>query len=233
MRRALASQPGIAVVWNKPTRVRTKSSGLRSERRSPPAMARCTRVTKALWIMPRVPSMRRKEPPATVSMAGKISRLSATWSMNRSIHARRASSGGLVGREAPAGCSQFFDLAAIDGFDQGVAGGKVTVERAWADARLAGDVVECSFGAVPGKGVPGNLEDALTVALRVGAGLAWERRRQRLRFRHTSVSQKHSATGDNLHLSYKRRLSPLVRRRRCHFWRGAFTGAPANSRRRV
>ena len=87
--------------------------------------------------------------------------------------------------EALPGCSQLFDFAPVDRFDQGVPGGKVAVERAWADGRLAGDVIECSFGSVPGEGQPGNLEDALAVALRIGAGLACGRRGQGLLFRHT------------------------------------------------
>jgi len=43
------------------------------------------------------------------------------------------------------GCSQFFNFAAVDSFDQGVACGKVTVKRAWADVRAAGDVVKRSL----------------------------------------------------------------------------------------
>ena len=76
------------------------------------------------------------------------------------------------GGEAPPGCRQLFDFAPVNSFDQGVSGGKVTVERAWADCRLTRDVVEGSFSSVAGEGQPGNLKDALAVALRIRAGLA-------------------------------------------------------------
>ena len=88
------------------------------------------------------------------------------------------------GGEALAGGGKFFDVVAVDGFDEGVAGGEVTVERAGADAGLAGDVVEGRFGSLPGEGAPGHLKDALAVALCIGAGLAGERRGWGRRGRH-------------------------------------------------
>ena len=85
------------------------------------------------------------------------------------------------GGEALCGCGELFDFAAVDGFDESVAGGEVAIERAGADAGLAGDVVEAGGAAVAGEDVFGDLKDALAVALRVRAGLAggrrWGRRR--------------------------------------------------------
>ena len=52
---------------------------------------------------------------------------------------------GLRGGEAARSCGELFDFGAVDGLDQVVAGGKVTVERSGADAGLAGDVVEGGF----------------------------------------------------------------------------------------
>ena len=71
------------------------SSGSVPARRSPAATARSTYPRKVLSTKPWVPSIRRLEPSGTVSMAGRISRLSATWSINNSIQARRAASGGM------------------------------------------------------------------------------------------------------------------------------------------
>ena len=73
-----------------------KSFGSVSERRSPLAMAHLTKAKKAAWMSEREPSRRRTEPPVTVSIAGMMSFFSETWSMKRSIQARRASSGGMV-----------------------------------------------------------------------------------------------------------------------------------------
>ncbi len=87
--------------------------------------------------------------------------------------------------EALPRCGQLFDFAPVDSFDQGVSGGKVTVECAWADVRMAGDVVERSLGSVPGECEPGNLKDALAVALCIRAGLAFGRRWRGPLFRHT------------------------------------------------
>ena len=85
----------------------------------------------------------------------------------------------------------------------------MTVQCAGADAGLAGNVVERRLGAVLCKGEPGHLEDALAIPLRIRARLTLRRCWRGLLFRHTSVSQKYSATGGTLLLSYKRRQSPL------------------------
>ncbi len=76
------------------------------------------------------------------------------------------------GRKARSSLSQFFHFAAVDGLNQIVPRRKVTVERTWPDARLPRDVVERSLGSVPGEGALGNLQDALTIALRIRAWLA-------------------------------------------------------------
>ena len=55
------------------------------------------------------------------------------------------------GGEFAFGGGEFFDLGTIDGFDEGVAGGKVTVESAGSDLGLAGDVVEAGIGTVAGE----------------------------------------------------------------------------------
>ncbi len=78
--------------------------------------------------------------------------------------------------EALSSRSQLLDVVTVDSFDEIVAGGKVPIEGAWADACLAGDVVERSVGPMQREGVPGNLQDAPAVALRIGAGFAKGRR---------------------------------------------------------
>ncbi len=80
--------------------------------------------------------------------------------------------------EALGGDRQLVDLAAVDGFDEGVAGGEVAVEGAGADLGAAGDVVKCGVGAVASEGEPSHLKDAVAVTLGVGAGLAddWRQR---------------------------------------------------------
>jgi hypothetical protein len=80
------------------------------------------------------------------------------------------------GGEAPASRRQLFDFATVDRLNQSVAGRKVTIKRAWADAGLAGDVVKCSSGSIPAKDEPRNLEDALAVALRIRTQFAKRRR---------------------------------------------------------
>jgi hypothetical protein len=67
---------------------------------------------------------------------------------------------------------EFFDLGAIDGFEEVLAGGEVAVESAGADAGLFGDVVEAGAGAEAGEGAVGGGEDAFAVAFGVGAALA-------------------------------------------------------------
>lgn len=65
----------------------------------------------------------------------------------------------------------------------------MAVEGAGADAGLPGDVVESGVGSVLREGEPGDVKDALAVALRVGSRLANGRRR-RCGFGHTLFSQK-------------------------------------------
>jgi hypothetical protein len=115
------------------------------------------------------------------------------------------------GGEALLGCGKLFDFAAVDGFDKGVAGGKVAVERAGANAGLAGDIVEAGGGAVAGEDLFRDLKDALAVALGISAGLSGGRRRHELLFRHAQVHRKIFATGDSLRLSlYTETVSVLL-----------------------
>jgi hypothetical protein len=105
------------------------------------------------------------------------------------------------GGEALLGGGEFFNFAAVDGFDKSVAGGKVAVERAGANTRLAGDIVEAGGGAVACEDRFRDFKDALAVALGVGARLAGGRRWRELLFRHTPSLPKSFATGDGLRLS--------------------------------
>ena len=82
------------------------------------------------------------EPPATVSMAGNDERLAGDVVDEQQHPGAQGFERRHGGGEALLGCGQLFDFAAIDRFDQGVAGGEVAIERAGADAGLAGDVVE-------------------------------------------------------------------------------------------
>ena len=76
------------------------------------------------------------------------------------------------GGEALFGGGKLFDFAAVDGFDEIVAGWEVAIEGGVADAGSAGDVVEARSCSIAGENLPGYLKDALAVARRVGAGLA-------------------------------------------------------------
>ena len=69
-------------------------------------------------------------------------------------------------------CGHFFDLGAIDPFDESVAGGEVAIEGAGSYAGLFGDVIETGAGAETGKRIFCLVEDAFAVAFGVGAGLA-------------------------------------------------------------
>lgn len=81
-----------------------------------------------------------------------------------------------AGCEALLGGGEFFNLAAIDSFDEGIAGGKVAVERAGANAGLIGDMVAARGGAVASEDLFRDLKDALVVALGIGARLTGGRR---------------------------------------------------------
>src|ERR1700678_2838616 len=74
--------------------------------------------------------------------------------------------------EALFGCCKLFDLAAVDGFDEVIASGEVAIQGGVADARSACDVVEARSCSIARENLFGYLKDALTVALRVGAGFA-------------------------------------------------------------
>ena len=104
--------------------------------------------------------------------------------------------------EALLGGGEFFNFAAVDRFDEGVAAGEVAVQRARADGRLAGDIVEAGGGAIAGEDFLCDFKNALPVALRIGARLSarWEWRK--LLFRHRQIREKFSATGDSLRLSH-------------------------------
>ena len=66
------------------------------------------------------------------------------------------------------------DLLAIDGFEERDPGREVPVQRPGADARVAGDVIEGGVGAVLRDRGAGGIEQALDVALGVGAlGFWW------------------------------------------------------------
>jgi len=80
------------------------------------------------------------------------------------------------GGEALFGGGEFFDFAAVDGFDEVVASWEVAIEGGVADAGSACDVVEARSRSIAGENLLGYVKNALAVALRVGAGLAGRRR---------------------------------------------------------
>ena len=89
------------------------------------------------------------------------------------------------GGEALLGSGELFNFAAVNSFDEGVASWEVAIERAGADAGLAGDVVETGGGSVAGEDLFGDFKDALAVALSICAGLAGWLRWRELLFWHT------------------------------------------------
>jgi hypothetical protein len=74
--------------------------------------------------------------------------------------------------ESLLGGGKFFDLAAVDGFDEGVPRGEVAVKRAGSDACLAGYVIETGGSSVAGEYILGDLENAPAIPLGIGAGFA-------------------------------------------------------------
>ena len=82
--------------------------------------------------------------------------------------------------EALPRCGKLFHLAAKHGLDEGVAGGKVAVESSGADLGAAGDVIQGGLCPMLGEGFAGNLQDALAIALRIGAWPAFDGRHGRL-----------------------------------------------------
>jgi hypothetical protein len=72
-------------------------------------------------------------------------------------------------REAVLSCRQPFHLSSIDRFNQGIAGGKVTIQSSTYGASLPGDVVEAGIRAKSGKRVLGPFKNPLTVAQSVCA----------------------------------------------------------------
>lgn len=95
-----------------------------------------------------------------------------------------------AGGEAQAGGGQFLDFATIHGLDEGVARWEVAIERAGADAGSACDVVEARGCAHAGEDLLSYLKDALSVALRVGAGFSGGLRYRKLLFRHGNGRRK-------------------------------------------
>jgi hypothetical protein len=63
------------------------------------------------------------------------------------------------GGEARGGGGELLDFAAIDGFDERVAGGEVAVEGSGTDAGEASDFVEAGGGSVAGEDGFGGFED--------------------------------------------------------------------------
>ena len=102
--------------------------------------------------------------------------------------------------EALLGGSEFFNFAAVDGFDEGVAGGEMTVKSAGSDDCLAGDVIEAGGAAVAGEHLFGDFEDALAVAQGISAGFACGRCLRELLFGICSFSKN----------ILKRRVSPVI-----------------------
>ena len=73
--------------------------------------------------------------------------------------------------------SQLLDLAAVDRLDNRVAGRKVAVEGADADAGPPRDLVQADLGSGAGERRLRRLEQKVAVAQRVGARLAYARKR--------------------------------------------------------
>jgi len=61
-----------------------------------------------------------------------------------------------VGGEALLGGGEFFNFAAVDGSDEGIAGRKVAIERARTDACLASDIVKAGGSSVARKDLLGD-----------------------------------------------------------------------------
>lgn len=76
------------------------------------------------------------------------------------------------GGQAPPCGGKLFHLDAIDGFNQGIASGEVTIKRSRAYARLTGDVIKAGRCAIPSEGMFGDLENSLAISLRVGTEFA-------------------------------------------------------------
>lgn len=76
------------------------------------------------------------------------------------------------GGETSSGVSQLVDFAAVYRFDEGVAGGEVTVQRSRTNVRTTGNVVERGVRSMLSEGKPGHLKDARAVPLRICPGLA-------------------------------------------------------------
>ena len=74
------------------------------------------------------------------------------------------------------GRRELFDFAAVNGSDKVIASWEVTIEGGVANAGSACDVIEARRSSIAGEDLLGHVKDALTVALRVGAGFAGRRR---------------------------------------------------------
>ena len=72
--------------------------------------------------------------------------------------------------------ASFSTSAAIDRFDQGVSRGKVAIQSSRSHPCLFGNVVQAGVRARAGKRLLRHLQNALAVALRVGARFSRDRR---------------------------------------------------------
>jgi hypothetical protein len=108
------------------------------------------------------------------------------------------------GGKALFGGGKLLHFAAVDGFDESIAVGKVPVKRPGANAGLPGDVIEAGNGSFLGEDLFGDFENVLAISLRVGADFTCGRRRGLL-FRHiggTKNLRQFFATGDSPRLSH-------------------------------
>ncbi len=67
------------------------------------------------------------------------------------------------------GGGQLFQFLSVNRFEKFFPSRKVTIQSARSDARLFGDFVQAGIRARTSKRLPGNFEDALAIALRIGA----------------------------------------------------------------
>ena len=103
------------------------------------------------------------------------------------------------GGEALLGRCEFFNFAAMDGFNERIAGGEMTIERAEADAGQTSDIVKARGSTVAGEDLLRGHQDAFEVALGIGTRLAGGR--DDLLFVHAETCGNLSTTGGSLRLS--------------------------------
>ncbi len=68
--------------------------------------------------------------------------------------------------------SQLFHFTPINRFDQGIAGGKVTIQSSGSHSRLSGNIVQAGVSAKSSKRLLRHLQNALAVSLRIRARLS-------------------------------------------------------------